>query len=595
MRARSVSMLTSLLAVTLTAMIVVTLAAAPAAAFWSVTSTSSSAGAAATGAVNPGSTPVVTVSDRNTITISWDRTTLSNGAPVSGYRVTRYDNANVPQQLLGNCTGTVTATVCTEPGVPDGLWSYTVTPLFLTNWTGSPSSNSAVVRTDTTAPVNAISRTAISGASFLSGTTVFYRGIAAGSFRLSNAVTDAGSGAGSSTTGVLNGTTTGWAHAPSAVSSPSGGPFVSNPFSWTASTTTQPTTGIVGQDNAGNTAGSTLDFVLDNTGPTGGAITYANGYTSTTTVPITLAPISDAGAGNTPGGSRHLQRATATLNGNVCGTFSSFVNHVTSPLVSPEIQLVTVENGSCYQYRYLITDNLGNQTVTTSTASVKARNYQTIIANTPGLLSHWRLADVTTVVVDIRPANNNGTYFNSPTRGVAGAIVGDANTAVTFDGVDDYAQVARQITNDFSIELWFRSTQGRGTSNNWFDGAGLVDAKLSGVANDFGIALMANGRVAAGTGNPDTTILSARGFNDGAWHHVVMTRTQANGGLQLYVDGNLSATGTGSTRALSGTTTMSFGQINTRVNYLAGSLDEIATYTTILTPAQISDHNLSGR
>ncbi|WP_104196245.1 LamG domain-containing protein [Cryobacterium sp. M15] len=595
MRTRTSSTISSILAATLTAMIAATLFPAPAAAFWSVTSTSSSAGAAATGAVNPGSTPAVTVSDRNTITISWDRTTLSNGAPVSGYRISRYDSANVPQQLLGNCTGTVTATECTEPGVPDGLWTYTVTPLFLTNWTGSPSSNSPGVRTDIAAPFNAISRTAVSGASFLSGTTVFYRGIAAGSFRLSNAVTDAGSGAGSSTTGVLSGTTTGWAHTPSAVSSPSGGPFVSNLFSWAASTTTQPTIGIAGQDIAGNTIGSTLAFVLDNTGPTGGAITYANGYTSATTVPITLSPISDAGAGNTSGGSRYLQRATAILDGNVCGTFSSFTNHITNPLVSPEIQLVTVENGSCYQYRYLITDNLGNRTVTTSTASIKARNYETIIANTPGLLSHWRLADTTTVIDDIRPANNNGTYFNSPTQGVAGAIIGDANTAVTFDGANDYAQVTRQISNDFSIEFWFKSTQGRGTGNNWYDGAGLVDAELGGVANDFGIALMANGRVAAGTGNPDTTISSERGFNDGAWHHVVMTRTQTNGDVRLYVDGDLSATGTGSTRALASATTMSFGQINTGMNLFAGSLDEIATYTTILTPTQISNHNLSGR
>ena len=48
--------------------------------------------------------------------------------------------------------------------------------------------------------------------------------------------------------------------------------------------------------------------------------------------------------------------------------------------------------------------------------------------------------------------------------GSAGAIAGDANTARPFDGINDSASVARQISTDFSIEFWFKSTQSFGTT-----------------------------------------------------------------------------------------------------------------------------------
>jgi hypothetical protein len=44
---------------------------------------------------------------------------------------------------------------------------------------------------------------------------------------------------------------------------------------------------------------------------------------------------------------------------------------------------------------------------------------------------------------------NTGDYLNGPTLGVAGAIVGDPNTAARFDGVSDFGTVARQISDDF--------------------------------------------------------------------------------------------------------------------------------------------------
>ena len=83
-------------------------------------------------------------------------------------------------------------------------------------------------------------------------------------------------------------------------------------------------------------------------------------------------------------------------------------------------------------------------------------------------------------------SGNNGTYVNGPTVGVAGALTGDTDTAATFDGVNDFGTAPRQVADDLSIEFWFKSTQGIGTGSQWYNGAGLVDASISGAANDFG-------------------------------------------------------------------------------------------------------------
>jgi hypothetical protein len=184
---------------------------------------------------------------------------------------------------------------------------------------------------------------------------------------------------------------------------------------------------------------------------------------------------------------------------------------------------------------------------------------------------------------------NHGTVNNGPTSG-PGAIPGDPSASMTFDGVNDYVRTARQVSDNFSLELWFNSTQGIGTGTTWTSGAGLLDANTAGVSNDFGISLNANGRVLAGTGNADTTIQSGTGLNDGKWHHVVFTRVRASGALVLYVDGQQVATGTGGTNALTASANIDFGRLQTAANYFAGSIDEVAIYNVALSPATVASH-----
>ena len=127
-------------------------------------------------------------------------------------------------------------------------------------------------------------------------------------------------------------------------------------------------------------------------------------------------------------------------------------------------------------------------------------------SDTAGL--HLDNFNVPGILEDSATAGNDGSYVNGPTVGVTGALNGDSDTAARFDGVNDYATAARQVSDDLSVEFWFKSTQGIGTSATGTDGAGLVDASVSGAANDFGVALRSDGRVVAGVGSATSAATS---------------------------------------------------------------------------------------
>ena len=53
------------------------------------------------------------------------------------------------------CAGTLATLTCTETGVPDGHWYYTVTPTIGTKWVGAAGPAGPTVTVDTTAPATA--------------------------------------------------------------------------------------------------------------------------------------------------------------------------------------------------------------------------------------------------------------------------------------------------------------------------------------------------------------------------------------------------------------------------------------------------------
>ena len=115
---------------------------APGYAAWSSDANGSAAAAAKT--LPAGNVPNQPTASGSNVTVSWSASTFAGGGNVPAYVVRRYDTLGVEATVLAACSGLVTATTCTENGVPSGAWKYTVSPA-AGSWRGIESGQSAPV------------------------------------------------------------------------------------------------------------------------------------------------------------------------------------------------------------------------------------------------------------------------------------------------------------------------------------------------------------------------------------------------------------------------------------------------------------------
>ena len=233
------------------------------------------------------------------------------------------------------------------------------------------------VRVDNTAPTNALSLNLTSGGAFLSGANLYYKSDAAGSFTLTNALTDTGgSGPASSTFPAI--ATGNMAHTNQTVSTPSGGPFVSSAYTWTSPATFASTHAITGTDNAGNTnAGTTLTFVTDIAAgaptisfPT--ATTYTSAAWTASGGGCSASTICGAASDGAGSGVNKIELSIRQGSGNYWNgsSFSSAsqVFNLASGTTSWSLpfSVANFSAGGSYTVAARMTDNVGNVSTTTS-------------------------------------------------------------------------------------------------------------------------------------------------------------------------------------------------------------------------------------
>jgi large repetitive protein len=241
-------------------------------------------------------------------------------------------------------------------------------------------------------------------------------------------------------------------------------------------------------------------------------------------------------------------------------------------------------------------DEVATYPAVLSAAEVSLHNAARTGAYAAGVLAdapagYWRLDDAAGPGV-VATVGAPGTYLGSITYGVGGAVAGDS--AVHLLPSVGYVAVPRLVSNDFSLEFWFKDqAPAEDGHSQWWQGAALVEGDVSGVNNDFGVSIDGSGHVMAGVGNPDTTLhANAADYGDGAWHYVVFTRAMATGAIALYVDGTLqaSSSGTGNTGPLDAATILTLGEYATGTGGSAATIDELAQYPSVLTAAQVAAH-----
>jgi hypothetical protein len=578
----------------LAAMLAFTLVGSGVWAYWSAGTGATGTGAASAVSVGTGATPSA-ISSGSSVTVSWAASTLTNGTAVSGYLVKRYNATTLAVQTIGSgCSGAITALTCTETAIPNGQWVYSVTPLFLTTWTGAESAKSAAVFTNPLAPTNAITLSNLTGAAVMSGTTVYYNGNGAGSFTLTNALTDAGSGPASSRTAALGGSPAGWTTTPSTVSTPTGGPYVSTAFTWVAGTSTSPTEVVTGRDLANNQVTTTLTFLSDSTPPTG-TISYTTGYQVGRYVTLTFTG-TDSGSGLA---NAQLQRSSAAFVDGTCQAFGAFSNLGAANPVSPYTDS-SVSNAMCYKYRYVLIDVVGNTFTATSANTAWVDYAGAVHSETTGILSQLRFGDSSlngNVTAVDSAGGLNPTYINGVAVGATGELPNDTDTAVTLDGANDYIQDTTPTglpsgAAPRSVELWFKTSAT--TQQALFAYGSFFNAE------EFGLWINAGGTgfTAWGWGGAnDSTFAAPAGVEDGKWHQVIETYNGT--ALTVYLDGVSLGSSTIARSTVVDTYGLQIGKIvepgdpNSGFNF-KGSLDELSIYTTALSQTDVTNHYLLG-
>jgi hypothetical protein len=223
-------------------------------------------------------------------------------------------------------------------------------------------------------------------------------------------------------------------------------------------------------------------------------------------------------------------------------------------------------------------------------------NYSSVIlSDTP--IGYWRLGESSTtpIAADSSPSAtpNNGFYTRGVTSGVAGAIVGDPDTAASFDGMSAFVVIPNttngtfDLRNSFTLEAW--------VINNGQSGVGQAGRIFSNRAvGGYGLGILH-------VGSPDRVRFTTFGVmdydssltvvpEDGNWHYVALVFDSSNT-ANFYLDGQLTDSITGPNPANSSPADLDIGRNpGTTQEYFSGSIDEAAVYNYELTAAQIAAH-----
>ena len=246
---------------------------------------------------------------------------------------------------------------------------------------------------------------------------------------------------------------------------------------------------------------------------------------------------------------------------------------------------VAVHSGSTYFYVVCAINSLGN--------SANSTPVSVTIPSLTGKLVNWFQANgisgvnngaALAIWPDASGFGNNATQNNVNHRPVY--VTNGINNlpVIHFDNAKGtYMSFNRVVQDDFTIICVYQSTQGIGTGATFYDGAGLVNGEMPNVVNDFGTSLNVKGQILAGTGNPDTTLVSGTGFNDGRPHVFTFKRVRVTGAISLYVDGVWVNDATGGMQSLTSPLQLVLGSQQTLVNYLTGDIAEVKIYNVALT------------
>lgn len=212
-----------------------------------------------------------------------------------------------------------------------------------------------------------------------------------------------------------------------------------------------------------------------------------------------------------------------------------------------------------------------------------------------GLVGYWSFNETSgSTAFDSSGAGNNGALVNlTDTNRVAGLW----GNGMYFNGTNGYITVANNIGNDFSISLWIRSTQNFQTTDQTFNGTGIIWSDVSGQANDFilggtrgtgGGGGLGTNRLSFFTGNPDSSLNSIHSITTDRWTHLTIVRKRATGERRIFINGVLEALSTAGTNVLTANPSINFGGNTLNNRFYQGRMDEVRFYNRALSDVEVT-------
>ena len=172
---------------------------------------------------------------------------------------------------------------------------------------------------------------------------------------------------------------------------------------------------------------------------------------------------------------------------------------------------------------------------------------------------------------------------------------GKFNSALTFDGTDDFLEIADNAvfkpgTNDYSISGWFK--RGVTMAENEF----IFAKQGDGTSDAYDVILTTGGIIRSRMGL--STIESNTSINlaDSTWHHFVVS-VDRNGNGQVYIDGNASGTAVDLSSTSDNLNNTDVVLIGKRAigGFFEGQIDEVKFYSSALTSEQAKIDYTNGR
>lgn len=221
----------------------------------------------------------------------------------------------------------------------------------------------------------------------------------------------------------------------------------------------------------------------------------------------------------------------------------------------------------------------------------QANNNQNMpAALSDGLVGYYKMDETswtndcsTTSVTDSSGNGKNGISCPN-TTGPTGGTAGKFGNSGTFDGSNDYVEVASasDLTADHTMSAWVYPTTA------FTDYGTIFDSQSSGgTQNDqYNLYIKSNGEFATYL-NGECTATPTGALSLNSWQHIVSTYNHSSGQVNMYLNGTLVNSCT-YTKSGSGTTILRIGARSSSTYPYDGRIDEARVYNKALSANQVS-------